>query len=218
MFAQNLVQNNYPNITLTDKVSFALQLMDDYDVQHLCVIDEKKFVAVISKNDLLDADESAAVFTLQANFIQASVKANEHFTEVLKIFSTTDLTILPVIDDERNLIGAISQLQLIKMIADLMGVKERGAIIVLEIDRKNFSFGEISRLVETNDAYITQLNTLVENESRLLVTLKINKSEVSDIIATFQRYDYSVKYFVGEENYNNELQENYEHLISYLNI
>lgn len=218
MFAQNLVQNNYPNITLTDKVSFALQLMDDYDVQHLCVIDEKKFVAVISKNDLLDADESAAVFTLQANFIQASVKANEHFTEVLKIFSTTDLTILPVIDDERNLIGAISQLQLIKMIADLMGVKERGAIIVLEIDRKNFSFGEISRLVETNDAYITQLNTLVENESRLLVTLKINKSEVSDIIATFQRYDYSVKYFIGEENYNNELQENYEHLISYLNI
>lgn len=218
MFAQNLVQNNYPNITLTDKVSFALQLMDDYDVQHLCVIDEKKFVAVISKNDLLDADESAAVFTLQANFIQASVKANEHFTEVLKIFSTTDLTILPVIDNERNLIGAISQLQLIKMIADLMGVNERGAIIVLEVDRKNFSFGEISRLVETNDAYITQLNTLVENESRLLVTLKINKSEVSDIIATFQRYDYSVKYFIGEENYNNELQENYEHLISYLNI
>lgn len=218
MFAQNLVQNNYPNITLTDKVSFALQLMDDYDVQHLCVTDENKFVAIISKNDLLDADESAAVSTLQASFIQASVKANEHFTEILKIFSTTDLTILPVIDNERNLVGAISQIQLIKMIADLMGVKERGAIIVLEVDRKNFSFGEISRLVETNDAYITQLNTLVENENRLLVTLKINKSEVSDIIATFQRYDYSVKYFIGEESYNNELQENYEHLISYLNI
>lgn len=218
MFAQSLVQNNYPNITLTDKVSLALQLMDDYDVQHLCVADDKKFIAVISKNDLLDADESDAISALQPNFIQVAVKANEHFTEVLKTFATTDLTIVPVIDGERNLVGAISQLQLLKMLADLMGVKERGAIIVLEIDRKNFSFGEISRLVETNDAYITQLNTMAANEGLLLVTLKINKSEVSDIVATFQRYDYSVKYFFGEEHYNNELQENYEHLISYLNI
>jgi Mg/Co/Ni transporter MgtE (contains CBS domain) len=217
MFAHNLVQNNYPNITLTDKVSFALQLMDDYDIQHLCVIDERKFVAIISKNDLLDADENETITALQSNFIQASVKINEYFLEILRIFSETDLTLIPVVDNDKIFIGVITQLQLLKSIANLLGVKEKGAVIVLEIDKKNFSLGEISRLVETNDAYITQLNTLSENEM-LLITLKVNKTEVSDIVATFQRYDYSVKYFFGEEHYNNELQENYEHLISYLNI
>ncbi|TAH14413.1 MAG: CBS domain-containing protein, partial [Sphingobacteriia bacterium] len=44
------------------------------------------------------------------------------------------------------------------------------------------------------------------------------KIEVSDIVATFQRYDYAVRYFFGEEQYANELQENYQHLISYLNM
>jgi hypothetical protein len=73
--------------------------------------------------------------------------------------------------------------------------------------------------VETNDAYITQLNTYPENDSgQIIVTIKINKVEVSDIVATFQRYDYSVRYYFGEEQYANELKENYNHLLAYLNM
>ena len=64
-----------------------------------------------------------------------------------------------------------------------------------------------------------QLNTMSENDSGLLlVTIKLNKIEVSDIVATFQRYDYQIRYYFGEEQYANELKENYNHLISYLNI
>ena len=74
-------------------------------------------------------------------------------------------------------------------------------------------------MVETNDAYITQLNTYTEPETGLvLVAVKINKTEISDIVATFQRYDYNVRFYFGEEQYANELKDNYNHLMSYLNI
>ena len=54
--------------------------------------------------------------------------------------------------------------------------------------------------METNDAHITQLNSYYDNTSEtFFVTLKINKFEISDIVATFQRYDYTVKYYFGEE-------------------
>jgi hypothetical protein len=87
------------------------------------------------------------------------------------------------------------------------------------MERKSYSFGEISRLIETNDAYITQCNTSFESETGLLiVTIKINKVEVSDILSTFQRYEYSIRYFVGEELYENELRYNYDHLMTYLKI
>ncbi len=52
----------------------------------------------------------------------------------------------------------------------------------------------------------------------MFITLKVNKLEVSDIVATFQRYDYQVKYYFGEELYANELKSNYENLMSYLNV
>ncbi|MBA2761211.1 MAG: CBS domain-containing protein, partial [Segetibacter sp.] len=84
---------------------------------------------------------------------------------------------------------------------------------------KSYSFGEISRLVETNDAYITQFNTTAETETGLLlVTIKINKLEVSDIISTFQRYEYTIRYFIGEEHYENELRYNYDNLMTYLKV
>lgn len=85
--------------------------------------------------------------------------------------------------------------------------------MVLEMDQRNFVLAEISKLIETNDAQITQLNTSWDNASEsFLVTIKINKFEISDIVATFQRYEYEVKYYFGEELYENELKDNYDHL------
>jgi hypothetical protein len=73
--------------------------------------------------------------------------------------------------------------------------------------------------VETNDAQITQLNSYWDTTTdTFLVTIKINKFEISDIVATFQRYEYVVKYYFGEELYQNELRDNYDHLMTYLNI
>ena len=74
--------------------------------------------------------------------------------------------------------------------------------------QRNFSFGDLSRLVETNDAYVTQLNTYTEAATGLVViTIKINRIEVSDIVATFQRYDNAVKHFYGEEEYFSFIRE-----------
>jgi len=124
-----------------------------------------------------------------------------------------------VISETYELLGTISEQELIKAATKFTGAEEPGAVIVLEMERKHYSFGEISRLVETNDAYITQFNTTPETETGLLlVTIKINKLEVSDIIATFQRYEYSIRYFIGEEDYENELRYNYDHLMTYLKM
>jgi hypothetical protein len=66
---------------------------------------------------------------------------------------------------------------------------------------------------------ITQCNTFTEPETGLvIITLKINKIEISAIVATFQRYEYIVRYYFGEEQYSNELKDNYNHLLSYLNV
>jgi acetoin utilization protein AcuB len=51
------------------------------------------------------------------------------------------------------------------------------------------------------------LNTSNDPETGLMqVTIRINKPEISDIVATFQRYEYNVKYSFGEELYANELR------------
>lgn len=219
MLVQQLITNSYPVVDPHDKVYHALQLMDDYDIVHIAVVDHNKYLGLLNKDELLDADEEASVEGLMAGMFQKAVKVNEHFLFALKLASQNNLSLVPVMNNEQEWAGAISHNELLKTATSFVGAEEPGAVIVLEMERKSYSFGEISRLVETNDAYITQFNTYFENETGLLVvTIKINKAEVSDILSTFQRYEYSVRYFIGEEHYENELRYNYDHLMSYLRI
>lgn len=50
------------------------------------------------------------------------------------------------------------------------------------------------------------------------VTIRVNKLEVSALLGTFQRYEYNVKYYFGEEVFENELKSNYDNLKHYLKI
>ena len=219
MLSAQLIQTTYPCLNLFDKVGFALQLMDDYDIVHLPVTSEEKFVGIISKEELLDVDESIVIAALQEQFIQKFVKATEHFMAVVKLASDNNLSLVPILNDEAEIVGSVSSKEILTILSTFIGNEEPGGIIVLEIERRNYSFGEISRLVETNDAYVTQLNTSTEAITGLvLATIKVNKIEISDIVDTFQRYDYSIRYYFGEEEYTNELKDNYNHLMAYLNI
>ncbi|MBC7650172.1 MAG: CBS domain-containing protein [Deinococcales bacterium] len=219
MLASQLIQQTFPILQLTDKVAFALQLMDEYDVQHLPIINEEKLVGSVAKSDLLDEDEDHTLVTLEDSFIKVSIKKEEFILSALKLVAENELSVLPVLNEADDYIGAIATNILIQNLSKFLGTDEPGGIIVLEVERRNFSFGEISRLVETNDAYITQLNTYTETETGLvIVSIKINKIEISDILATFQRYDYIIRYYFGEEQFANELKENYNHLMTYLNL
>lgn len=219
MLASQLVHTHYPSVNLFDKVSFALQLMDDYDALHLPVISEEKFAGLVSKDDLLDAVENALVASLEHQLMSVSIKSEEYFLTAVKMMAEHQLSIIPVVNEVQELIGVITLPTLIKVVSIHLGNEEPGGIIVVEAEKRNFSFGELSRLIETNDAYITQLNTCTETETGLvIVTIKINKLEVSDIVATLQRYDYSVRYYFGEEEYANELKQNYNQFMFYLNI
>ena len=69
------------------------------------------------------------------------------------------------------------------------------------------------------DAVITQLNTWSDASTHILtVVLRINKEEISDVVASFQRHEFTVRYYMGEELFRNELQSNLDHLMNYLNI
>jgi len=220
MLVSHIIETNFPQVQFTDKVSFALLLMDDYHVEHLAVVNDDKFAGLISKDVLLEEDEEGTFANLQEQLLQVSILSHEHILSALKLITVVnDITLIPVVNESRELQGVITAKKLLHALAIFNAAEEPGGIIVLEMDRRNFSFGELSRLIETNDAYITQLNTYTETSTGLLeVTLKINKIEVSDIIATLQRYDYNIRYYFGEELYENELKENLDLLMTYLNI
>jgi acetoin utilization protein AcuB len=217
---REIISASIPSLNPQDPVSQALDLMADFHVLHLPVVADDKLIGLVSEDNLLNApDDSFPLSSLYQGFSNITVHANTHMIEAVQLTNELNLTVIPVTDKDSEYIGSITATDLMKAFGKITGVNEPGGVIVLEMDKLNFSFSEISKLVETNDAQIAQLNTCHNPSSgTFLVTLKINKFEISDIVATFQRYDYQVKYYFGEELYENELRNNYDHLMNYLNI
>lgn len=220
MLTGNLQTQSLPYLRLSDKVYQALELMNENHVEHLPIVDGDKYVGIISEDDLSQAEnDHSTLEQFKQSIFNPSVKEDEHVLKAIQVAVQNGLTVVPIVGEENELIGVVTYADLLRYSSEFMSLNEPGGLIVLEIESKNYSFNEINRLVEGNDAQIKQLNTSVDPETGLMeVTIKINKTEVSDIVSTFQRHEYNVKYYFGEELFENELRTNYDNLMNYLKI
>ena len=220
MLTGNLQTQTLPYLHLSDKVYQALELMNENHVEHLPIVDGEKYVGVISEDDLSQAEnEHSTLEEFKQSISNPSVKDDEHVLKAIQVAVQNGLTVVPIVGEENELVGVVTYADLLKYSSEFMSLNEPGGLIVLEMESKDYSFNEVSRLIESNDAQIKQLNTNVDPETGLMeVTIKVNKTEISDIVASFQRHEYNVKYYFGEEFFENELRTNYDNLMNYLKI
>jgi acetoin utilization protein AcuB len=73
--------------------------------------------------------------------------------------------------------------------------------------------------VESNDAKILSLSVKTSpNSTKMEITIKLNRLNLEPVIQTFNRYDYVISYYFGENEKNeNLLRERYDLLLRYLN-
>jgi len=220
MTTLQLADNIYPLLKLKDSIETALHLMNDHKTSHLPVVADGKFLGLISEEDLVDQEnKNTTLDVYQTNFITAAVNAKFYFLKAATIYNLYHTNVIPVINENNELLGTISSKALITEMGNFCGSSEFGAMIVLEMERSRFAISEINSIIESDGATILHLNIIPHPVPDLLeVSLQINKKEVATIIATFERYEYSVVYYSGEELFENEININYNNLMNYLDI
>ena len=220
MTTLQLADNIFPLLKLKDSVEMALRLMNDHKTSHLPVVSEENFLGLIYEEDLVDEqNKNTTLDVYQANFITAAVNEKFNFLKAASVYNLYHTNVIPVVNESNELTGTISSRALINEMGNFCGSSEFGAIVVLEIERSRFAISEINSIIESDGATIMHLNITPHPIPDLMeVTIQINKKEIATIIATFERYDYSVSYYSGEELFENELNLNYNNLMNYLDI
>jgi acetoin utilization protein AcuB len=202
MFCSQLISSEIIPLTLQDTVGYALKTMEDKRVSHLPIVEGDKYLGMIDEE-----------------MVGNAVRASDHFLVAVKLCYLYQLDLVPVANEKQEYEGTITREVLFRQLAQHTGSDEYGSMVVLEMEKKDYSPGLFNRLVESNDAVITQLNSWSDPSTSLMtVVIRINKEEISDIVATFQRHDFTVRYYLGEELFRNELQSNLDHLMNYLNM
>ncbi|MFM8587135.1 MAG: CBS domain-containing protein [Bacteroidota bacterium] len=218
-FCSQLLDTSFQTFDLHDTVSHALEVMDMHHAEYAVVLDGLNYLGLLDIVDLKEADPSSELISMDQYLIKAYVKSSDHFLQALKVKSKYNLDIIPVLNEKNEWEGIIKADTLLDQTSSLLGATTTGAFIVLEIPRMDYAPGQINRLVESNDCMIMQMNTMLDPVTGMMqLVIRVNKEEVSDLIATFQRHEYNVICYYGEETFDNTLQNNLDHLLNYLNI
>lgn len=220
MLAKDLVSNSLPPLKTTDTGSKALTWMNEFHCTHLPIVNGEKFLGLISEEDILDwNDADAEIGSHRLSLFRPFVYENDHIFDVIKVASSLKLTLIPVIDKTEVYIGIIPLENLINYLAEMSGIKEPGGILVLEVSIRDYSLSEIARIVESNDATILSVYLTPHSDStKIDVTLKINRLDLKHVIATFERFNYQIKASFQESAHSDDLKNNLDSLMNYLNI
>ncbi len=220
MLINELILSQVPILKKEDTIAEALLAFEDAKLTQLPIVEQDKLIGLIDEEAIADVQDDLHVEATFNDLMPIYVYPEQHLLEALKKLSVENADLIPVIhQDTKEYMGVILLSELIKSVGIYMNATSPGAVVVLEVNPYQYSFGELCRLIETNDAFITQLNTYINKSTGMMsVSIKVNKNEVSDIVATLQRYEYQVKAYFGDEHFANELRENYEHLMNYLDI
>ncbi len=220
MFASELIVPEITPLSPKNTGEDALRLMEDFFVRHLPIVDGQNVIGIISEEMVLEHDTMLPIESYQLPFKPAYVGANDHVFEVLELVAQTNLTCIPVVDKELKYLGVITLEHMVKSFASEFSFNEAGAILVLEINKVDYSLTEISRIVESEKGMI--LSSFISHQhndtNRMLVTIKINLLDVQFLKASFERYNYTVLATFTNIEYIDTLTERYESLMHFLNI
>jgi len=220
MFAQEIISNVIPTLRSNDTVQKALDRMNDFKLKHLPVVNETALVGLVAEDDLLSIHNHDTLLNdASVHLLNVFVLSNAHTYDVIRLLSQLKLTAVPVLDQQKNYAGIIPISNVVDAVAQQYAVNEPGGIIVLEISNRDNSLAHISQIVEADNAQI--LSSYVSSfadSTRLEVTLKVNKTEITSLVASFERYDYQVKEVYNNTQIDDGSQERYDSFMNYLNV
>ena len=154
MLAKTLISKSLVPLKTSDTGEYAIGVMSEYNVKHYPIVNNEQLLGLISEEDIMKSDISEAIGSYSLALSKAYVKDDEHLYEVMRLLGEHKLTIIPVVDEEDNFVGVITQSDLITFFAETGSFSESGSIIVLEIPKRDYSMAEISQIVESEGSVI----------------------------------------------------------------
>lgn len=220
MIARDVITDEIPPLIHTDSGEKALRWMEEFKVSHLPVLKNGNFVGLISETEILDRkDLTQTLDVLFDHLPRPYVVETAHVFEVLAKMAEHRISVLPVLDQQENYVGCTSVHQLMCLIANTGSIKEIGGIVVIEMNRVDYSMAKIAQIVESENARILSSFIMSSPDStKIEVTLKISEIDLSRIIRSFERYDITVKASYQRGSEQDDMQFRYDALMNYLNM
>jgi acetoin utilization protein AcuB len=221
MLARDLVSDVIPSLKTSDTAQTALNWMEIFRVSHLPIVNNLDFLGLISDGDIFDLNQpDEAIGNHNLSLKRIFVRESTHLFEIINLVGRNRLTLIPVLDESDHYKGVISYNDILSSVASLSSFAQPGGIIIIKLVDRDYSAGHIAQIIESNDAKILAMYISSRPDSvGIQVTVKVNVTDLTSIIKTFERYSYDVETWISDnDNLDMFYADRYNMLMKYLNM
>lgn len=219
MTITDYIINDIAPIKEDDKMGDVQELFSQTTYSHIPVLREKTYVGCLAENDV-HCHKAEERITEQAHLYEGFfVRNGENWLNILERFGQNETNIMPVLDIQNRYLGYYELKDVMNYFNQTPFFSEEGRILIIEKGIFDYSFSEISQIVESSEgkllgAFISQIEQDIVQVS-LKVTGEIG---LNALLQAFRRYGYQVVSEHQEDSYLMDLRERSDYLEKYLNI
>jgi|Laugrespbdmm15sd_2_1035082.scaffolds.fasta_scaffold00716_9 acetoin utilization protein AcuB len=221
MTAGENIDYTLPLLETKDTVAKALDLIEEFHVVQYAVVEGKNYKGLVSEGMLLNiVDSDVKLEKIAFEYADVFVHSSDHFFEVLKVADLHKLKVVPILDDQGDFLGVFNLAEAAPVFAKICSTEFEGGIIILAVNEKQYSLADICRIAESNNIKVLSAYAArnTQREGGLIITVKLNRNDLSTIIKSLERYSYEILAQFSHTEIYNEDKERLDLFLRFLNI
>lgn len=206
MLVKNWMSKDVITIGEDDSMQLAMSLMKEHKVRSLPVMNKGKLVGVVSDTDLKRASASDATMldVHEILYLISKIKVHEIMSknpltvpqdytveEAAQIMMEKNISSLPVLDSNKELVGVITRHDVFKILINLSGLGKKGIQFAFLIEDRSGSIKEITDVIRRYEGRIASILSTYEYAPAgkrvvYIRTYELDRSKLPDLIREFR--------------------------------
>lgn len=185
MLVKDYMSQSLITISQSTKIFDAVELMKQHDIHRLPVVEDKKVVGLITEGTIQEAMPSKAtsLSVYEANYLLnktmvedvmikevETIKEDCLLEDAIFQMRTCKVNVLPVLDEENNLVGIITNNDIFDAFLNITGYKEPGTRVSISISHDQEGvLAKLTQIFTDNHFNIVQIVVYRHEETPVIV-------------------------------------------------
>lgn len=194
-------------IDVDAKISDVVDLMSEHSLHRIPVVSGNKLVGLVTEGQIARKGPSKAtslsIYELNYLLSKTSVDAimikdvitihEDRFLEdAALLMEKHDIGCLPVVNDQNDVVGILTQNDVFAAFLDVLGYRERGSRICIEVDDKMGAIGEISEVFVRNNVNITHVGVYRKDTNKADLIFRVDTFQTDELEQDLNKSGYTV--------------------------
>ena len=203
MLISEMMTKDVATVTEDSSLNDAFEILHDRRHKVLPVVRKNKLVGLLSEKLLAEVRPSKAttLSVYELNYLMTRTKVSEVMLKLAEVFYTSpdalvedaalamythDIGSLPVVTDDKTVIGIITQTDIFKAFIKLMGVDHKGTRLSLDIPNDLGIAAKIAKIITDAKINISNINSCDNGNDRHEMVLRIDTKATDSLITTLK--------------------------------